>query len=167
MINLISALVVASLMKTPGTGAKTMDFQNPAVYGATILNNEDERVIISSDEFNLMCRVVMSEAGSQSCETQEAVATVIINRWMNPDKFPDTIEGVINEPKQFSTHYNGEVTLSVMVAVNNAIQYYNTFAQDLPKQCYYFRSGKYHSFGIPYCSMDDLYFSLDKDAVID
>lgn len=167
MINLISLIVAASLMKQPGKVEKSMEFHNPMVYGATILDNEGKYRIIDPEDLQLMCRVVMSEAGNQSVKTQEAVATVIINRWLNPEKYPDTIEEVINEPKQFSTAYNGEVTLSVMVATNNAITYYNTFAQDLPKQCYYFRSGKYHNFGIPYCSMDDLYFSLAEDAVVD
>ena len=162
-MNMLCVIAIAlTLQKNVGVQKPIM--QNEII---SILSNTGDRVIITPTEIELMNRCVMSEAGNQSVETQEAVATVILNRWMNPDKFPDSITGVIKSEGQFSTGDNGEPTVSVRVAVYNAIVYYNTDMQDLPKQVYYFRKDYYHNFGVPYCSMDDLYFSLDEGACID
>lgn len=131
-----------------------------------ILDNDDNYRSIFSGERRLMERVVMSEAGNQSIECQEAVATTILNRWLCEDKFPNTITGVITAPAQYSVIDNGDPTVSVRVAVNDAIRYYNTEEMCLPKNCYYFRARKYHSFGIPYMSIDDTYFSLAEDSAL-
>ena len=136
------------------------------LYNHSILTMYGDRIYITDDEIALMERCVMSEAGNQSIECQEAVATVILNRWQHPDKYPDTIEGVIMDPGQFSTHDNGKPTVSVRVAVHNAIVYYNTAVQDLPSQIYYFRSGRYHDFGTPYECIDDLYFSGSENMLL-
>lgn len=136
------------------------------LYNHSILTMYGDRIYITDDEIALMERCVMSEAGNQSIECQEAVATVILNRWQHPDKYPDTIEGVIMDPGQFSTHDNGKPTVSVRVAVHNAIVYYNTAVQDLPSQIYYFRSGRYHEFGTPYECIDDLYFSGAENMLL-
>ena len=135
-------------------------------YNHSILTLYGDRIYITDEEIALMERCVMSEAGNQSIECQEAVATVILNRWQHPDKYPDTIEGVIMDPGQFSIHDNGKPTVSVRVAVHNAIVYYNTAVQDLPSQIYYFRSGRYHDFGIPYECIDDLYFSGSENMLL-
>lgn len=154
-------------MHVPIGGYTHTESMNPKYTGMSILDNDGDRRFITPEEIQLLNRCVMSEAGDQSCECQEAVATVILNRWLNHEKFPDTITGVITAEDQFSTHDNGEPTVSVMLAVYNAIYYYNTVCQDLPKQVYYFRGFHYHNFGIPYCSIDDLYFSLAEGASVD
>ena len=123
------------------------------------------RIYISESDIALIERCVMSESGNQSCRAQEAVATVILNRWQDPD-FPDTITGVINAEGQFSTADNGAPTMQVKLAVRNAIIYYNTYCQDMPKEILYFRSGHYHDFGIPYINIDDLYFSGSENMVL-
>lgn len=135
--------------------------------GMFICNNAGIMVYIDQEDIELMERCVMSEAGNQPVQAQEAVATVILNRWMNPEKYPDTIEGVIMQPDQFSIHDNGDPTVSVRLAVHDAIHYYNTCAQDLPKSAYYFRSFHYHDFGVPYCKYGDMYFSLAEGASAD
>ena len=164
-MRLILALVIAATMtKTPGD-VKTM-IENEST-GMMILNNYGQYELITTEDILLMERCVMSEAGNQPEQAQEAVATVILNRWMCPDKYPDTISGVIMQENQFSTHDNGDPTVSVRLAVHDAIHYYNTCAQDIPSQTYYFRSFCYHDFGIPYCKYGDMYFSLASDAVID
>ena len=175
MINFICALMI-NFMMLKSNGVNKMhipaeyyntEFKNPSTTGMSILSNDGDRIFITPEEIQLLNRCVMSEAGDQSCECQEAVATVILNRWMNPEKFPDNITDVITADNQFSTHDNGDPTVSVQVAVYNAIYYYNTACQDLPKQVYYFRGVHYHNFGIPYKSIDDLYFSLADGASVD
>ena len=135
-------------------------------YNHSIITRYGDRIYITDEEIQLMERCVMSEAGGCTCECQEAVATVILNRWQHPDKYPDTITGVITEEGQFSTHDNGEPTLSVRLAVHNAIVYYNTALMDLPYQIYYFRQDHYHNFGVPYESIDNLYFSGPEGMVL-
>lgn len=135
-------------------------------YNHSIITRYGDRIYITDEEIQLMERCVMSEAGGCTCECQEAVATVILNRWQHPDKYPDTITGVITEEGQFSTKDNGEPTLSVRLAVHNAIVYYNTALMDLPYQIYYFRQDHYHNFGVPYESIDNLYFSGPEGMVL-
>ena len=174
-------LVIAKSTLTPSSDIERLDmtFQEKAFCDLYHLSEEElehpysilapdlsGRIYISESDIALMERCVMSEAGNQSVETMEAVATVILNRWQCPDKFADTISGVINADGQFSTADNGDPTMLVKLAVRNAIIYYNTYCQDLPSQVYYFRSGHYHDFGVPYCSMDDLYFSGAADMVL-
>ena len=137
------------------------------MYNHSIIDRFGDRIYITDEEIALMERCVMSEAGGQSVDCQEAVATVILNRWQNPDKYPDNIIDVINDQDQFSTHDNGKPTVSVKLAVHNAIVYSNTYLMCIPYQTYWFRADHYHSFGMPYVSIDDLYFSVDEGAVLD
>ena len=135
-------------------------------YNHSIITRYGDRIYITDEEIHLMERCVMSEAGGCSAECQEAVATVILNRWQHPDKYPDTITDVIMEEGQFSIKDNGTPTVSVRVAVHNAIVYYNTALMDLPYQIYYFRQDHYHNFGVPYESIDNLYFSGPEGMVL-
>ena len=129
----------------------------------SILGNDLHRISISEEEYNLMCSVVMAEAKGEPYDAQEAVAQTILNRWLCDDKFPDTITGVIQDVGQFATDTE-EPTVSVRLAVRNAIEYYNTFAMNYPKTMYYFRDTEYHRFGLPYSQIGNLYFSLASDA---
>lgn len=133
------------------------------VYEYSIIGNDLHYISISNEEFNAMCQVVMSEAGGESYNTQEAVAQTILNRWLCEDKFPDTIMGVIQDPGAYTTTKEPH-TVSVRVAVRNAIVYYNTEYMEHPKSMYYFRDTQYHSFGIPYKQIGNLYFSLAENA---
>ena len=45
----------------------------------------------SCHDFDLMCRCVQAEAGGESSECKEAVATVILNRYYCTDKLPNDI----------------------------------------------------------------------------
>ena len=117
---------------------------------------------LTIDDIDLMNRVVMSEAGGESADCQEAVATVIINRAYS-DKFPNTVNGVLAQKNQFSFHNNGEVTIEVKMSVLRALINYNTVDQCLNRSVYYFRRGTYHNFGIPETHIDNTYFSLAED----
>ena len=114
-------------------------------------------------DIDLMNRAVMSEAGNQNMEVQEAVATVILNRVACEDKFPGTVEGVLTQKNQFSMVDNGEPTAEVKYSVAIAVIKFGTEDQWIPKSCYYFRSNKYHDFGNKYKKIGDLYFSLAEN----
>lgn len=121
---------------------------------------------VDQEDIDLMARVVMSEAGGQSGECKEAVATVILNRVASPN-YPMTIKEVINAKNQFSTANNGAPTAECYDAVYSALVWFGSDNQIVPKSCYYFRSGHYHKWALDYCKIDDLYFSVPKDAVLD
>lgn len=57
---------------------------------------------LSEDEKELICRITFREAGNQCEEGQRAVMEVILNR-VKDSKFPNSVEGVLSSPGQFST----------------------------------------------------------------
>lgn len=122
---------------------------------------------LTDSEIRLICQCVQTEAGGESNVCQECVATVILNRWLNPEKYPDTIAGVIYEPNQFAVDEGIEPDVGVRVAVHNAIVYYNTYQMQIPYQVYWFRADHYHeNIGMPYIHYDNTYFSIDENAVV-
>lgn len=60
----------------------------------------------TSDEMNLLARLIAAEAGNEPYEGQVAVGAVIMNRVRSP-LFPSTISGVIFEPWAFESVSNG------------------------------------------------------------
>ena len=79
---------------------------------------------VSSEEKDLMARLVNAEAKGECYEGKVAVATVVLNRVDSP-KFPDTITEVINAKNQFSPVSNGSInqkpSKEAIHAVNEAI----------------------------------------------
>ena len=133
-------------------------------YPDHITTADGREIAISSEDIHLMEICVMTEAGGESVECQEAVATVILNRLACPDKYGSTVYGVIFAENQFACYPEKQPTVSVRVAVLDALRYYNTEYMCLPHQCYYFRANYYHDFGIPWISIDHTYFSLASEA---
>lgn len=92
----------------------------------------------SQNDIQLMANAVYGEARGEPYEGQVAVAAVILNRIQSPS-FPDTIAGVIFEPRAFTAVADGQIWLTpnetakqaVLDAINgwdpsaNAIYYFN------------------------------------------
>lgn len=57
-------------------------------------------------EIELLCQLVEAEAGGCTKEQKKNVAIVVFNR-LNDERYPNTIEEVIMQKKQFSTVENG------------------------------------------------------------
>ena len=124
-----------------------------------------EPINFTCSDYDLICRCVQAEAGGESMLCQEAVATVILNRVYCEDKFPDTVEGVITQKKQFIlVSMDDEISEDVKLSVLSALINYGTLKQEIPRSCYYFRAKNYHTFGIPYKRIDKTYFSLAENA---
>lgn len=134
-----------------------------------VLDHENNLREVPWEWYVLMCQCVQTEGIGESNECQEAIATVILNRWLNPDKYPDNIPDVIFQENQFACDTSiTEPDVGVRVAVHNAIIFYNTYNMCIPYQTYYFRADHYHkNLGIPYISIDNTYFSVDENAVLD
>lgn len=92
----------------------------------------------SQNDINLMANAVYGEARGEPYEGQVAVAAVILNRVRSPI-FPDTISGVIFQPRAFTAVADGQIWLTpddtarraVLDAINgwdpseNALYYFN------------------------------------------
>ncbi|WP_040212978.1 cell wall hydrolase [Clostridium polynesiense] len=103
-----------------------------------VFNSGSKKLYITSNDIELMSKVVYKESRGEPYEGKVAVASVILNRAVNP-KFPGTIEGVIKEKNAFSCVVNGKINANpdescykaVMDAIsgtdptNNAIYFYN------------------------------------------
>ena len=61
---------------------------------------------IEMDELELLAICVEAEAGNQEVKGKRLVVDVILNRVDDSD-LPDTIEGVISQPYQFSSYWDG------------------------------------------------------------
>lgn len=168
---MISALLLAVCLQASGVMKESVHLVKERCidmveYPDHITTMDGREIPITADDIHLMEYCVMTEAGGESAECQEAVATVILNRLACPDKYGNTVYNVIFAENQFACYPEKQPTVSVRVAVLDALRYYNTEYMCLPYQCYYFRANYYHDFGIPYISIDHTYFTLASDAVV-
>ncbi len=65
-------------------------------------------ISLTSEEKDLLARLIHAEAKGEPFEGKVAVAEVVINR-VQDERFPDTIRGVIYENKQFQPVDNGSI----------------------------------------------------------
>ena len=110
------------------------------------------------DNLELLAICVQAEAGNQSLLGRRLVADVILNR-VDDEDWPDTIEGVITQPYQFSSYWDGgmERVREPDELTIRAVQ------MELKQRSYpgvrYFRTGTYSCYGTPWRKVGDHYFS--------
>ncbi len=118
-------------------------------YGGTPLENQVQAKAVSpktaqlppnytEKDLQIMANAVYGEARGEPYEGQVAVAAVILNRLESPE-FPDTISGIIFQPRAFTAVADGQIWLTpnerakeaVLDAINgwdpteNALYYFN------------------------------------------
>lgn len=81
---------------------------NLIYVGQNINTSQDNKQTISTNDKDLLARLVRAEAEGESYAGKVAVATVVLNRVDSAD-FPDTIKEVIYQPRQFTPVTNGEI----------------------------------------------------------
>lgn len=117
---------------------------------------------IELSEFIYMAQVIEAESDRtpETTPGKIAIATVILDR-VASEEFPDTITGVLNQPGQFSTTYNGhcsvEATQSAAWAIYEAQQAIEHGG--MPTNLLYFNCIGYQ-YGTPYNYIGGNYFSL-------
>lgn len=105
------------------TPDKTMDQPQAAkgtgtsAAGLTVSNN----LGISENEINLMANAVYGEARGEPYIGQVAVAAVILNRLQSP-LFPNTVSGVIFEPRAFTAVADGQIWLTPNETARKAVK---------------------------------------------
>lgn len=82
-------------------------------------------IMLTDEEINLLYRIVMLESGGEIPLGQQAVTEVILNRIVNPN-FPNSLEGVLSEHKQFAVwknrnSANGNPTMQVIISVQQVL----------------------------------------------
>ena len=112
---------------------------------------------IYEDDIELMAACVEAEAGNQGLTGKRLVADVILNR-VDAEGFPDTIEGVITQPRHFSSYWSG-----AMSKAEPTEETYRAVRMEMEKRSYpgllYFDSGDYLPYGTPWKKVGDHYFS--------
>ena len=121
---------------------------------------------VTSEEREMLARIVYRESNIESFECQKAIASSIINRWQN-GYWGDTLEEVIYSPHQFhpaSLISSTTPTETNYKAVDEVLRYGCT----LPPYVMYFRTNYHFSWDdyVPYCQIDTTcfgYFQYDKE----
>ncbi|GIP14615.1 spore cortex-lytic enzyme [Paenibacillus montaniterrae] len=75
----------------------------------------------TENDIQLMANAVYGEARGEPYEGQVAVAAVILNRVKHPD-FPDTVYGVIFQPRAFTAVDDGQIYLSPNETAKRAVR---------------------------------------------
>lgn len=73
----------------------------------------------SSNNVNLLARIINGEARGESYTGQVAVGAVVLNR-VNSPSFPNTISGVIYQPGAFTAVSDGQINKPVVQSCYNA-----------------------------------------------
>jgi N-acetylmuramoyl-L-alanine amidase len=66
-----------------------------------------KKVSVNRNELDLLARIIYGEARGESYEGQVAVGAVVMNRLAH-DGFPDTVKGVIEQPRAFTAVDDGQ-----------------------------------------------------------
>ena len=108
-------------------------------------------------DLDLIAACVEAEAGNQDLTGKRLVADVILNR-VDDKNFPDTVEGVISQPRHFATYWNGAMDKAEPTA-----ETYKAVRMEIEERSYpgllYFDSGDYLPYGTPWKKVGDHYFS--------
>ena len=120
---------------------------------ATLEETAEEAVsrTVSDYERRIMAQVVYAEAGNQDLTGKRLVAACILNR-VDSGLWPNTIEGVIFQPNQFTTWYRG-ISDECYEAVDLELQ------ERSDTRVIFFCSTGYSYYGTPAFRHQDHFFS--------
>lgn len=108
-------------------------------------------------DLDLIAACVEAEAGNQDLTGKRLVADVILNR-VDDKNFPNTVKGVISQPRHFATYWNGAMDKAEPTA-----ETYKAVRMEIEERSYpgllYFDSGDYLPYGTPWKKVGDHYFS--------
>lgn len=108
-------------------------------------------------DLDLIAACVEAEAGNQDLTGKRLVADVILNR-VDAEGFPDSVEGVISQPRHFASYWNG-----AMDKAEPTEETYEAVRMEMEERSYpgllYFDSGDYLPYGTPWKKVGDHYFS--------
>lgn len=121
------------------------------------LEEEPSEPLATREEIELLALCVMAEAEGECEYGQRLVIDVVLNRVDNPH-FPDTIYDVIYQKNQFAGMYGDRIARcyvkdELVQLVEEELE--NRTNEDVV----FFRTGYYHSYGVPMFQVGAHYFS--------
>lgn len=117
---------------------------------------ETNPINVGDSEYDLLCRCVEAEAGTEGYEGKRLVACVILNR-VDAEGWGDSITEVITSKGQFSTYPRAINRVSVTDETKEAVT--DELAERTDSEIIAFRSGHYHSWCTPAYKVGNHYFS--------
>lgn len=110
------------------------------------------------DSLETLAICVMAEAGGEDLDGMRMVADVILNR-VDAKEFPDDIESVIKQPYQFTSYWDGSMTIHNVPSE----ECYKAVQMELEERSYpsllYYRTDRYSDCGTPCFKHGRHYFS--------
>lgn len=97
-------------------GAKTL-----AAMGITNSSNNSGSGSNTSNDLNLLTRIIYGEARGESYTGQVAIAAVVLNR-VKSSNFPNSVAGVIYQPGAFTAVSDGQINLTPNSTAKKAAQ---------------------------------------------
>lgn len=140
----------------------SMDIPTPepaetAPVQETPLPSPEPETTLTEDEIALIALCAMTEAEGESEYGQRLVTDVILNRVDDPH-FPDTVYDVIYQKNQFSGMY-GERVKRCYVKDELVQLVREELMSRTDHEVVFFRTGHYHSYGVPMFQVGAHYFS--------
>lgn len=124
---------------------------------------ESVYIKLTEEERRIFATLIRLEAGGESYECQLAVGSVVLNRMRVTGK---SLTEVVFQKSQFSParlinvkNENGEYKYKPYQKNWNAVDELCKNGPTLPYYVMFFRANRHHSWGIPYCQIDNTYFS--------
>ena len=158
LILLLIMLIYALLDDTPQTIEKIVEVEKEIIVEKEIVIEPYYTYNLTSEEREMLARLVYREANIESYECQKAVVSVVINRWLS-GKWGNTLKEVIYAPYQFEPAKLLSHT-TPNEANYKAVDEVLTHGSTLPSYVLYFRSDYHFSWSgyIPYSCIDNTYF---------
>lgn len=143
---------------TPSTTKKLTTYPIESTTSAIIIETTvNDEFDLSDEEIRLIALVTMAEAEGEPELGKRLVIDTILNR-VDSDRFPNTVHGVIYQPNQFSSVWNGRIDRCVVR--DDIYQLVIEEAESRANQhVIFFRTDYYHPYGTPMFSIGSHYFS--------
>lgn len=126
-------------------------------YSMTPDELEDESYY---DSLEMLAMCVEAEAGNQSLLGKRMVVDVILNRVDDEgEDWPDTIEGVISQPYQFSTYWDGSMEEVYEPSEETILAVQMELEERSYPGIFYFTAEGFAEYGTPWKKVEDHYFS--------
>lgn len=141
---------------------KRADIPQPVVSKAPVVQPEEpmeepNAVTLTQEEIDLIALSVMAEAEGEPEEGQRLVIDTILNRVDDP-RFPGNVHDVIYQKNQFAGMY-GERIERCYVKEELVQLVREELENRTNSEVVFFRTGHYHSYGVPLFQVGAHYFS--------
>ena len=155
------AEMVSAYEPASAAAAEPMDIPTPEPAETDLvqetLPSPEPETTLTEDEIALIALCAMTEAEGESEYGQRLVIDVILNRVDDPH-FPDTVYDVIYQKNQFSGMY-GERVKRCYVKDELVQLVREELMSRTDHEVVFFRTGHYHSYGVPMFQVGAHYFS--------